>query len=463
MFQRLARLIARIFFSELMVIGKEKIPTHGPLVVVANHINGLVDPLLVYGILPRPPCTLGKSTLWDMWYLAWLLDAAGVLPVYRKHDPGVDRSKNKDTFAACHQALANGAIVALFPEGISHDEPELQPLRTGAARIALQAEAAHGPLGVRFVPIGITFDDKYTFRSRALLVVGDPIELEAAELSTSGVLDDSRETVLALTARIEDAIRDVTLNYESWEQARLFRQAAEYIQGEPEIIERLGALVKHVRGGSGGAEMQTQALEGVGLHGTWQLERALDLVLPYLRESCPEETEAAIEEVRNYGELLHSRGLKAQWLPPYPALPRVLRWMVGRLADLFFFVPLSCLGVLLNYVPYRLVGVLANASGNRHLAATYKTYSSIVVFPVFWCGYALLIASWQSWEWGLLALIVAPLLGYRALRFKEAGDDLLRALRGFFTRRSVKRDLATGYQRLREALLRVERLAMERR
>jgi hypothetical protein len=88
-------------------------------------------------------------------------------------DEGVDTSKNLEMFARCHEVLRDGGRIALFPEGISHDEPRLQPLRTGAARIALESERRFGPLGVRIVPIGLLFDERGTFRTRTLVVVGE--------------------------------------------------------------------------------------------------------------------------------------------------------------------------------------------------------------------------------------------------------------------------------------------------
>ena len=66
--------------------------------------------------------------------------------------------------------------MALFPEGHSHNEPRRLPLKTGAARIALETEARHGPLGLKIVPVGLTYDEKGKFRSRVLVRVGDPID-----------------------------------------------------------------------------------------------------------------------------------------------------------------------------------------------------------------------------------------------------------------------------------------------
>src|SRR5262249_31844160 len=119
----LARTVLRIFYRDITVVGARQIPRGAPLVVVANHPNGLVDPALIAGFLPLRLRFLAKSTMWANIALRPLLALAGSVPVYRRQDPGVDTSQNVHTFARCHQVLAAGGTVALFPEGHSHSEP----------------------------------------------------------------------------------------------------------------------------------------------------------------------------------------------------------------------------------------------------------------------------------------------------------------------------------------------------
>jgi glycerol-3-phosphate O-acyltransferase / dihydroxyacetone phosphate acyltransferase len=167
----LARLLVRIFFRRIEVEGLDRLPVAGATVIVANHINGLVDALLLMATLPRFPRFLGKSTLFKILPLWPFLKLAGVVPVYRAKD-GESTARNESSFRTCRLLLAAGAQVALFPEGISHDESMLQPLKPGAARIALGAAADDGVAGVRIVPVGLSYDAKARFRSRALVHVG---------------------------------------------------------------------------------------------------------------------------------------------------------------------------------------------------------------------------------------------------------------------------------------------------
>ncbi len=113
----------------------------GTIIVVLSHPNGAVDPGLVFVSLPRRVSFLAKSTPFDMPFVGFLFRVIEALPVYRRIDAGADMSKNRRTFQNCEELLERGRCIAVFPEGISHDQTQLQPLKTGTARIALGALA----------------------------------------------------------------------------------------------------------------------------------------------------------------------------------------------------------------------------------------------------------------------------------------------------------------------------------
>jgi len=166
--RRLARLLTRVFFRRIEVAGADQLPG-GPVVLVANHVNGLVDGMVLLAALDRYPRFLGKSTLFKIRPLAPFLRLAGVVPVYRAADGSTER--NREAFATAGAILSSGAMVAVFPEGVSHDDARLHPLRTGAARIALAA-VEQGVTGLAVVPVGLIYEEKARFRSRALVRIG---------------------------------------------------------------------------------------------------------------------------------------------------------------------------------------------------------------------------------------------------------------------------------------------------
>ena len=207
----LAKLLIRMFFRQVEVEHRARLDSGRPTVAVADHRNGLVDGLLLMAALPRYPHFLGKSTLFHNPLLWPFLKLGGVVPVFRAQDGGSPEG-NRRAFARCRRLLAAGGMVAIFPEGISHDLPGLQPLRTGAARIALEAAAA-GLDEVETVTVTLVYDDKQQFRSRALVRVGAPAPVRP--WSPEGE-DDDAHAVRGLTADLTERLRRDGTEYASW-------------------------------------------------------------------------------------------------------------------------------------------------------------------------------------------------------------------------------------------------------
>jgi 1-acyl-sn-glycerol-3-phosphate acyltransferase len=452
--RRLVRLALRLFFREVEVVGVERLPQGRPLILVANHVNGLIDPLLVLGPLPVTPRFLAKSTLWKNPLVRPWLGLLGAIPVFRRQDEEADPAKNLESFERCYELLAASGILVLFPEGVSHNEPQLQPLKTGAARIALEAERRNPGLGLRIVPIGLLFDAKQTFRSRALVQVGEPIDpLEAAREGTGEVEDrslsgaegtrpiGSPETVRGLTARIDEALREVTLNYESWEEARLLGRVADlYRLRRPELPTK-GSLA-----------------EGVGVR------RAALATYRQLRARQPERVAAAAAAVGRYDELLRAFRLRDDQVgASYPPSP-VVRFVLTSLLRLLVLLPLSAAGTVLNYPVYRLLGFLVDrATRDPDQKATYKVLGALIFFPLSWVGWALLAryalspGLWRTWvPW--LVPVAAPVLGAVALVFHDRRVRFQNEARAFLLLKTRKRLRQELLDRREEVLRWVEEL-----
>lgn len=213
-----ADIALRWYYADIAVQGRERVPLDGPLLVLANHPNALIDPLLVGTTVPRRVLLTAKATLFEHSALALLLRAVGVVPLRRAKDEVHDRTsrsvvpeRNAQAFAQVTSVLRARQVVLVFPEGISHDDSTLAPLKSGAARMALQA-SREGVAGIRLLPIGLVFEAKERPDSRVLVRVGDALDLDGWLAQHSA---EPQELMDVLEARL----RGVTLNFASAERA----------------------------------------------------------------------------------------------------------------------------------------------------------------------------------------------------------------------------------------------------
>ena len=167
-----------MFFRRIEIGGAERIPGSGPVLFVLNHPNSLVDPLFLLCFSPRPVFFLAKAPLFRMPVVGFFTRAFGSIPVYRRQDAGSDvRREPRDLRRPRGGSSNGGGVLALFPEGVSHDEPSLLDLKTGAARIALGVSAGEGVRDRSRGPL--LHAGSPAFAARALLFFGEPLHVEA--------------------------------------------------------------------------------------------------------------------------------------------------------------------------------------------------------------------------------------------------------------------------------------------
>ncbi len=402
----LARLLVAVFFRSTEVQGLERVPRTGAVLFVANHGNALIDPMVLVALLPRLPRFLAKHTLWSNPAVWPLLQLAGAVPVYRASEG--DTSRNQETFTRCFEELAGGGAVALFPEGISHDRPALQPLRTGAARIALGA-AASAPGKVVIAPVGLTFENKRLFRSRLLLCVGEPIPVEASA-------SDDTEAARALTDAIDEGLRAVTLNTDSWHTAQLLERAAEIYGGDP-----------------------AREMPGVAaLAERFSLRHAFGAGYEAARAAQPVRVESLEAMARRYELLLEAFRLRDDHVTANYPWAHVVSYVSGRIPALLARLPIAVVGYALNALPYHVVARIASFFEDEgDQPATYKVLAGFFLFPITWTLEALAAGGLWGTPGALAVAVLAPVTGWISLRFFEHYESFWNEALAYLTLRAV--------------------------
>jgi 1-acyl-sn-glycerol-3-phosphate acyltransferase len=399
---QLASLLTHVFFRHVEVEGGEELPRRGPLVVVANHTNGLVDGLLLMTTLRRYPRFLGKSTLWKILPLRPLLKLAGVVPVHRRSDHDAPEGANEASFRTARDILARGGVLAVFPEGISHNEPALQPLRTGAARIALSA-AAEGTADVATIAVGLVYDHKATFRSRALVRVGParPVATRVEEYRS-----EPRAAVRALTADMAAQLHQVVATYRSWQEAELLAGIADLVvadSGELADRERIAASLAAVDLDASGP--------GRDLKEAYQAYRR-DLALMGLTDA---------QVTARYGRRYRA----------------ALGWSLFKVV---VALPAGLLGAAVHVVPYQVMKRLGRVPKDDSIKSTVKLGGCLALFTIDYLVIADYVRRRRGWLAAAIAFLAAPLSGYATLRLSErakSAGGLLEGARIVRSRRAV--------------------------
>ena len=434
-FRGLFGLVLRIFFRRIEISGLERVPREGPVIFVLNHPNGLIDPGFLLCLAPRRVSFLAKAPLFRMPVIGIFCRAFEAIPVHRRQDEGSDPSHNRETFETARAVLARGGAIAICPEGKSHSDPKLRPLKTGAARIALGAAAAlAGPTPIRIVPAGLYYRAKRTFRSAALLHFGEPFAVTPVPLAPGE--EPPAGPVRELTARIERALADVTLQAERAEAHALVARAQRILSaGDGPLPER------------------------PPLAAEFELRRRLLRGYHAVRAQWPERLAALATRIDRYEAALAAAGVDPHHLAPQSfALGRVARYSGRAALFLLVLLPAAVLGMVLHYPAYRGVGFVATgiAKGAEDALASIKVLAAMLLFPLTWAAALAVVWLWQGMDATVTAAIALPLTGYAALIFFERLDRVIgeaRALGLFAFRRRAFLRLLAEQRAIRDEIL----------
>lgn len=416
----------RVFFRRVEIVGEEQVPRTGPVMFVMNHPNALIDPGILLCLAPRPVAFLAKAPLFRSAGTGFIVRAFDSIPIYRKQDEGgsVDNAK---TFAVARERLVDGKAVAIFPEGVSHNDPKLKPLKTGAARIALGTGLAN----LVIVPAGIYYGDKAKFRSDALLVYGAPFTWPKGQVGQGG--EPAAADVQALTKRIQAALAAVTLQAD--ETAALA------------LVERVGRIF------------------AASSDAPWTLAERFDLrrrlVAGYekLRLEDPGALATLAARVTRYERDLTALGMTPEHLKPTDfTLWGSVRYALRSAAALGLLLPLALVGTALHYPCYLLTRVLAArlSEGFEDMVATIKVLAATLLYPLTWIAAGVAVGLAGGAGWGVLAGLIAPIAGAAALYFWERFASVGAAARGlllFATRRNALARLDGDRAAIRAAIL----------
>ncbi|MEN8114432.1 MAG: 1-acyl-sn-glycerol-3-phosphate acyltransferase [Actinomycetota bacterium] len=404
--KNVASVAVRLIYRSVEVRQRAGESRSGPQLAVSNHFGGVADALIQSYALDRVPRFVARDVIWRFPIAKHGMRFVRAIPTHKPEDKGP--AGNDQMFRSTYDALHDGDLIMIFPEGITVEDPAMARIKTGAARIALGARA-DGVEGIEIVPSGIHYDDKGTLRSRVWVNVGEPIKIddEIARYVSQGDAEDAsnREAVRSLTADIEEHLRRSAPDYADWEEERALSTAAAIaLRSLPKPPPTVGfgdesALANMLSGGTDEAKA------------------------------------AVVEAVDRYTKDLEAVGLSdRKMVDSHRDRAPFLRHILTNLAIGILLLPFALIGLAINLIPFVLIWLVGRAKLAPAVAATVKPLVAIVLFAATW--------SVVGWAWmeaiGVAAVILLmPVYLFAVFALYERGSLALRAWQGWRRARST--------------------------
>ncbi|KIK08660.1 hypothetical protein K443DRAFT_84557 [Laccaria amethystina LaAM-08-1] len=333
--------------------------------------------------------------------------------------PYVDQ---QEMYRHVYQCLTKGGSIGIFPEGGSHDRTDLLPLKAGVSVMALGAMANDANVRVKIVPVGLSYFHAHRFRSRAVVEFGTALDVpsEYVEMfKQGGAL--KREAVAKFLDLIYDGLKTVTIRAPDYDTLMLI-QAVRRLYKTPGQHLTLGQVV----------ELNRRLLEG------------------YVHFKDEPRVQNLRTDVLKYNRLVRDLGLRDHQVPrAQKASWKTLGLLTYRIGLLIVWTILALPGTILNGPMFIIASIISRRKAKEALAAsvvkiagrdvlaTWKVLIALGVTPLLYTFYAILATmvairanaplKWRIWTPFLVAISL-PFMNYAALKFGEAGMDVLKSL-----------------------------------
>ena len=360
---------------------------------------------------------LAKHTLFQSRMLGWIFRNANGIPIYRRQDDPKMISRNEDSFREVYKLFESGKCLNVFPEGISIASSSLLRIKTGAARMALNAEIINDfKLNMKIIPIGLNYSNPSRFKSEVFIEYGDPISIiDYKNLSTHS----PKEAIREITKKIEESLLELTTNLS-------------FIDLE-DTISYLKVIYKNDL-------IHKDTIEQGDLDDFKITKDMIDAVEWYLKKK-PSITESYILMISRYMRFLEKLKLNDKLiLSNEDSKKELLSDRVFRTLWFLAQFPIYLYGFANNFIAYNIsVAEVYNKDIDEVEIAQYKFFIGLAVFSFFYSFQAFLFYYFtNSFNWALIYLLTLIPSGNFALNYHNNIVSYLKEFRMFriFLRRS---------------------------
>ncbi len=176
LFKIYSRLAIKIYCRKILLRNQQLLGSDGPLILAVNHPNSVLDAVIVDTLFNQPVYSLARGDSFKIKWIAAILSALNILPVYREREGKEHLHRNYSTFDECLKLFKTNGIVLIFSEALCENEWHLRPLKKGTARLAVSAWQQGIPL--KILPIGLNYSSYRLFSKNVHVNIGNFITQE---------------------------------------------------------------------------------------------------------------------------------------------------------------------------------------------------------------------------------------------------------------------------------------------
>lgn len=383
------------YFNKINFQGKEHLKSEEPVIVVANHPSTFMDPIILGSIMNFQLYFIAAAEYMGKGLKFKLMKSLfHMIPVYRpgKH-PG-KTGKNSEMFENCFHHLSQKKSLLIFPEGVSITADHLHPLKTGVARIALGAIEKHKELKIKILPIGLNYSNPHKFRSDLFIKVAEPISVELFYQPHKTEKENVNDLMKLIRERMEESL----LHVEELENSDFLKQVL--------------ILLRYFN--SADPETEIEKFETI---------KEVNQLYNLLKKKSPEE----VEQLKNLTAELFINAEKNNIDLSLLHVKSELK--LGQRVALMLGLPFFILGTMLNYIPYRLTGIIHDKlKPEQTFSGAISLAIGMMLFLLWYIGITVVACLLFSWC-GLFIPIIAYSSGFFSLLYLRKFDFIQKVRR----------------------------------
>jgi len=392
LFKWLFYFTTKAYFRSLYIQGKHLVPKKGPVLFVANHSSAFMDPILLAVHIQRSLYFLARGDVFKNKIASALFNKLHMIPVYKPDVSPDDMHKNEAVFEKCYEHLENQKTILLFPEGVSKTERRLRKIKTGVARIALEAEHKNNfELKTTIVPIGINYSNTHHFKSDVFVNFGPPIDVNSFQES---YLNNPKEGVLELTNAVKEALEGRMVIVEDDRLDKIIKQI--------EILYR--------------SKLRDENSQRDKAPQDFYLSKDIVKAVSYFSKTDPKKLATFETKITQY--LAHLKKLKIRDTQVLSSKTKLN--LLSRMLYFIIGFPSFMLGYLTNIIPYKLTAFLSSKIlVRKDFIGSLKLALGMFIFLFIYLIEASLFGAYTSTIWGVIFFVFLYPFGLFTINYRK--------------------------------------------